>query len=115
MSRMFTRVAHMLTLYFLVYFPVTHRVTYSETSSRVQGHNLFNKLCTPRIVVLNKPLLVRGPTCFFPPVHATAETPVTKAGVVEMLDLLFTAAMGTPDLLAGAKHRRHNCQSPPTP
>jgi hypothetical protein len=101
-------------LYF-VFFPVTHRVTYSEIRSRVQAHHFVNKFGTPRIVVLNKPLLVRGRTRFFPPGNATAETPVTKAGVVEMLDLLFTAAMETPDPLVGARHRRHNCQNPPTP
>jgi hypothetical protein len=49
------------------------------------------------------------------PSNATASTPVIEAVGVEMLDLLLTSAVETPDLLAGTKHERHICQNPLTP
>jgi hypothetical protein len=46
--------------------------------------------------------------------NATVSIPVTEAVEVEMLDLLFTSAVETSDLLAGTKYRRHICLNPLT-
>jgi hypothetical protein len=62
---------------------------YSETSSKVQAHNVFYKFSKSNCL----PLMVRRRTRFLSPSNATASTSVIEAVGFEMLDLLFTSAV----------------------